>query len=664
MYSPISVPVNGYSLLHVRYRGTKDHTMTVKLEGGNVPAIEQTLVFDGEVQELLWNVPAANIATEEGQRILIFVDGNEASNEAGASVTVSALEFCRLVEDGEEEMQVILFDSMGGSQVLPLLAAKDSDIDLPDDVTKPGFTFDGWYTDKECEHPFTSSKMPAGPTVLYAKWQVNTSHTVSFVTNCGQTVDPVQVKEGDNIPVPELSVEGWRFLGWFESNEAEQPHDLVMPASDITLYAHWLTLEQLSDKQTKQDLLGLDWTASGANISVTKDGNNLKLKLNTTESADLYASATLTLADSFANALHIRVNGASGDSLAFIYNGKAKTVSLTGTEQDLWIFLDKQITSGEIRLQPIRGEGQLATQEIVVSSLELYAPLEKSIRVDTLGKWAANDTNAPYSVDMDDESGVMTITANNLKTGWQFVKYLVSELPEEALLKNAYRINMTFKGPVGHNMLIKLNNTKEYEQEFTGNEQEFSIDFDGFVSTTDNVLIIFFDSGAAVTEDLSVQFFKCEIFFKQAEESGEYETTYIDLLNGAWENNVAGAYSFEKSGQDLKVTAQAPKGKWNVMRIDLRALEVSDPFELKVSVTGVNGKKIKFKYSVGGGKFIERDYTFDGTEQEFTVSLEGIDLQSNQYLQIFLDPGTSYADTDNTMEVTFHSMQLGCRVAK
>ena len=41
VYSPINVHVNGYSLLHVRYRGTKDQSMTVKLEGGNVPAIER-----------------------------------------------------------------------------------------------------------------------------------------------------------------------------------------------------------------------------------------------------------------------------------------------------------------------------------------------------------------------------------------------------------------------------------------------------------------------------------------------------------------------------------------------------------------------------------------------------------------------------------------------
>lgn len=403
VYSPINVPVNGYSLLHVRYRGTKDQSMTVKLEGGNVPAIEQTLVFDGEVQELLWSVPAANIATEAGQRILIFVDGNESGNEAGTSVTITALEFCRLVGDGEEEMQVILFDSMGGSQVLPLLAPKDSEINLPTDVTNPGFSFVGWYTDRECINRFASSKMPAGPTVLYAKWASNATHTVNFVTNCDQTVDSVQVKEGDSIPAPELSVAGWKFLGWFESNEADQPHNLVMPDADITLYAHWLTLEQLSDKQTKQDLLGLDWIANGENISVTKVSDNLKLKLNTTEAADLYASATVTLTDSFANALHIKVNGAFGDSLVFIYNGKIeKTVLLTGAEQDLWIFLDKQITSGEIRLKPLRGEGQLVTQEMVISALELYAPLEKSIRVDTLGKWKANDSNQPYTVAMDE----------------------------------------------------------------------------------------------------------------------------------------------------------------------------------------------------------------------------------------------------------------------
>jgi uncharacterized repeat protein (TIGR02543 family) len=43
-------------------------------------------------------------------------------------------------------------------------------ITLPDDPTKDGYTFDGWFIDDECKNAFEFDVMPASNTTIYAKW--------------------------------------------------------------------------------------------------------------------------------------------------------------------------------------------------------------------------------------------------------------------------------------------------------------------------------------------------------------------------------------------------------------------------------------------------------------------------------------------------------------
>ena len=63
----------------------------------------------------------------------------------------------------------------GGSAVQMISASPDANITWPENPTKQGYIFDGWYTEKELQHKFDPvTKMPAftenkGIT-LYAKW--------------------------------------------------------------------------------------------------------------------------------------------------------------------------------------------------------------------------------------------------------------------------------------------------------------------------------------------------------------------------------------------------------------------------------------------------------------------------------------------------------------
>ncbi len=75
-------------------------------------------------------------------------------------------------EDKTEEKNefTVTFDSLGGTSIEAIKVEEGSEIKLPTAPTRDGFTFEGWFTDKECTKPFTDLKVSSNLTV-YAKWK-------------------------------------------------------------------------------------------------------------------------------------------------------------------------------------------------------------------------------------------------------------------------------------------------------------------------------------------------------------------------------------------------------------------------------------------------------------------------------------------------------------
>lgn len=68
----------------------------------------------------------------------------------------------------------LTFESNGGSYVAPAFYANGTAAAAPTDKpTKPGYTFDGWYTDKDLKTPASFDSITAS-TTLYAKWTAGT----------------------------------------------------------------------------------------------------------------------------------------------------------------------------------------------------------------------------------------------------------------------------------------------------------------------------------------------------------------------------------------------------------------------------------------------------------------------------------------------------------
>ena len=120
----------------------------------------------------------------------------------------------------------LTFDLNGGDSdsIADITADYDSDVTVAD-PTRTGYTFKGW-------EPEFTGKIPAADTKYTAKWEVN-KYKVTFNTDGGSAIDPVEVEYGSKITLPETPTkEGHTFYGWVNVPE-------TMPAENITLLASW-----------------------------------------------------------------------------------------------------------------------------------------------------------------------------------------------------------------------------------------------------------------------------------------------------------------------------------------------------------------------------------------------------------------------------------------
>ena len=126
----------------------------------------------------------------------------------------------------EINQYTITFDTNGGSEIAPITQDYGTEITVPADPTRKGYTFKGW--DKEI--PET---MPAENITVKAQWEIN-QYTITFDTNGGNEIAPITQDYGTEITAPDNPTrKGYTFKGW----DKEIPE--TMPAKNITVKAQW-----------------------------------------------------------------------------------------------------------------------------------------------------------------------------------------------------------------------------------------------------------------------------------------------------------------------------------------------------------------------------------------------------------------------------------------
>ena len=126
----------------------------------------------------------------------------------------------------EINQYTITFDTNGGSEIAPITQDYGTEITVPDNPTRKGYTFKGW--DKEI--PET---MPTENMTVKAQWEIN-QYAITFDTNGGSEIAPITQDYGTAITAPaDPTREGYTFIGW----DRDIPE--IMPAENITVTAQW-----------------------------------------------------------------------------------------------------------------------------------------------------------------------------------------------------------------------------------------------------------------------------------------------------------------------------------------------------------------------------------------------------------------------------------------
>ena len=123
--------------------------------------------------------------------------------------------FLYLKKDGYQ----IIFNSNGGSRVETITTGLLNTIDKPDDPTKEGYTFAGWYLNDE---KFSFDTKLRENITLTAHWEEEEvpTYTLRFDALGGSEIEDMTVQEGsilEDVPVPEK--EGYLFTSWYYHNK-------------------------------------------------------------------------------------------------------------------------------------------------------------------------------------------------------------------------------------------------------------------------------------------------------------------------------------------------------------------------------------------------------------------------------------------------------------
>jgi len=141
----------------------------------------------------------------------------------------------------------VSFDTDGGSDIEPITnAVIGSTIKKPEDPTKKGYNFKGWYSDANFHHEWDfDTDTVTEDTTLYALWKQK-SFTVTFDSQGGSSVSSLEdVGYGTTIIKPsDPTKEGYVFAGWYSESELENcwNFDTNTVTEDTTLYASWKQL--------------------------------------------------------------------------------------------------------------------------------------------------------------------------------------------------------------------------------------------------------------------------------------------------------------------------------------------------------------------------------------------------------------------------------------
>lgn len=104
-------------------------------------------------------------------------------------LTITLLAFVTLIVACNRTQYMLVFNSNGGSEVESIIAYAGDPITQPENPTREGYTFQGWFKDNNTfEEGFAFTRMPEASYNLYAKWFLGSVEKYPQAPNVGAEV--------------------------------------------------------------------------------------------------------------------------------------------------------------------------------------------------------------------------------------------------------------------------------------------------------------------------------------------------------------------------------------------------------------------------------------------------------------------------------------------
>ena len=256
----VTLPEDGSATI-----GSGDDTTTITTPGGGTvdpgtgaitPDEGGSVVIDTGDGTTTITPPSGQPVTPNDDGSVTIPGGSTVTGSDGESVTIPP-EGGTLQPGGEVEYTVtVTFDSQGGSQVPSQDITVGEPVSQPDDPTRTGYRFLGWYTAATGGARWDFTQPVTGDQTLYAQWAYlppanpNYKITIGDTENGTVTVNPTAAKEGTTVtitPVPDagyqvgtVSVTDRFGQAVAVDQQADGTYTFVMPDGQVTVEVTFL----------------------------------------------------------------------------------------------------------------------------------------------------------------------------------------------------------------------------------------------------------------------------------------------------------------------------------------------------------------------------------------------------------------------------------------
>jgi len=137
----------------------------------------------------------------------------------------------------------VTFNLNGGTGTESKKVREGTAINVNDPI-RPGYRFEGWYTDEACTIAYNSSAPVTSDLTLYADWYELPKYTVTYELDGGTgVVESEEVYEGFTATLGTPTRSGYLFDGWYADSSFNTEFNESTPINtDTTIYAKWIKI--------------------------------------------------------------------------------------------------------------------------------------------------------------------------------------------------------------------------------------------------------------------------------------------------------------------------------------------------------------------------------------------------------------------------------------